>query len=455
MRGFLSGLVMGGVTTVLGLGVLSQLAPSPARQATSGESAVPVTAVEPAAPTETPPAETLPAETPPAAPTVAAEAPASPSLPVPATPPATVAEGPSEPVAADPAAQPQDSAEADMPPEATEPPPVPPLSPEEEALLAPLPGEVPAHSPLAPEPEDEAAAASAEPVAPTEPLLDSPAADRPEPGDTAPAAAPRPEPGLAGTVEGVTTDRLPSIEVAPPVDPAAEAEPVLTEDPRPLARFAAPFDNPEGKPLFAIVLADDGRAQIDRAALAALPLPVTIALDPAAPDAARLAADYRAAGKEVAMLATGIPAGAKPSDLEVAFAAHAAALPEAVAVVDLPEGGFQSQQSLAAALVPLVKAQGRGLVTFDRGLNAGDQVARREAVPATLIFRQIDAGAESVPVMRRYLDRAAFKAAQDGRVAVYGTASPEVITALLEWSVEGRAGSVALAPLTALLSVPE
>lgn len=42
------------------------------------------------------------------------------------------------------------------------------------------------------------------------------------------------------------------------------------------------------------------------------------------------------------MLATAIPKGATPSDLQVSFEAHAKALPEAVAVVDLPLDGFQN-----------------------------------------------------------------------------------------------------------------
>ena len=189
--------------------------------------------------------------------------------------------------------------------------------------------------------------------------------------------------------------------------------------------------------------------------VAALPLPVTIALDPTDPEAAARAAAYRAAGKEVAMLASGLPAGAEASDVLVTFEAHALALPEAVAVVDLPEGGFQNDRPLATAVVPVLKDQGRGLLTFDRGLNAADQTARREGVPAATVFRILDAADESVPVIRRYLDRAAFKAAQDGQVAVLGTASPDTIAALLEWTVEGRAGSVALAPLTAVLSKPE
>ena len=93
----------------------------------------------------------------------------------------------------------------------------------------------------------------------------------------------------------------------------------------------------------------------------------------------------------------------------------------------------------------------RGLITYDKGLNAADQVARREDVPSAAIFRQLDAEDEDVPVIRRYLDRAAFKAAQEGRVMVLGQTRPETIAALMEWTLEGRAASVTLAPATAVM----
>ena len=91
-------------------------------------------------------------------------------------------------------------------------------------------------------------------------------------------------------------------------------------------------------------------------------------------------------------------------------------------------------------------------MTYDRGLNAADQVARRENLPSAMIFRSLDDDGEDSPLIRRYLDRAAFKAAQEGKVAVIGTARPETIAALLEWSVEGRSSTVALAPITALMA---
>ncbi len=152
------------------------------------------------------------------------------------------------------------------------------------------------------------------------------------------------------------------------------------------------------------------------------------------------------------MAGTGIPEGAGPGDMEQSFQVLASRLPEAVAVIDPDGRAFQNNRPLASQVVPILADQGRGLVTFDQGLNAADQVARREGLASALIFRRIDAEGEDSPVIRRYLDRAAFKAAQDGRVVVIGTLRPETVAAILEWAVEGRASTVALAPVSALLT---
>jgi hypothetical protein len=152
------------------------------------------------------------------------------------------------------------------------------------------------------------------------------------------------------------------------------------------------------------------------------------------------------------MLASGLPSGANASDISVSLEAMAAVLPESVALVDLENGGFQGNRTLATQVLAVVADQGRGVISWDRGLNAASQVARREGIRNALVFRALDGGEESSPVIRRYLDRAAFKAAQDGRVVVSGTTRPETVAALLEWAVEGRAATVALAPATAVMT---
>lgn len=362
--------------------------------------------------------------------------------------------------------------EGDAAPGLAELPPPPPLTPEEEAMLAELARaadeaeKAAVAAGLVPVPDDvpeagvELDVAALPPGAVPEPVPEGqpaePAAAVPEAG--APVSvedAEKPQPGFSGAVDGVTTGRLPSIG-APGVPPAeapkaAEGDPADTQALPPLQRHAAAFDGAGGKPLFSIVLVDPGGPDVDRLALADLPLPVSIAIDPSAPDAATAAEIYRTAGKEVVMLATGIPAGATAADLETTFQAHEAALPESVAVMDLDQDGFQNDRPLAAQVVPVIAGQGRGLLTWDKGLNAGDQEARRAGLAAAKVFRQLDAGDESAPVIRRYLDRAAFKAAQDGAVVVAGEVRPETLQALVEWAVEGRSATVALAPLSAVL----
>lgn len=469
-------------------------------EAPGGESA----ALSGSAPSQPEPpagAETAPAA--PAAPAAAPEiavpaAPDAPDLPGDTArpePPAVPGEAP-PPAALAGAPRPEGPAGEDIPMPAEGPAP-PPLTPEEEAMLAdlfagegaPAEGEfvivpadpAPADDPAAPAESgpgpdqgvvaDPAPDSVAEDPAAEDPAADGPAPAEPEPGagaDPAPAdpAASEPAPGeparritaggegstlpatpsLGGKDTGVEIGRLPRIgDAADPAVPEAAGAP-------PRVAYARSFENPAGRPLFAVILMDDGAQDLDRAALAGLPFPVSFALDPQSPRAAEHAAIYRAAGQEVIMLATGLPEGAAASDVGVAFDAMARALPEAVAVMDLPARAFQADRPLASLVIPVIGDQGRGLVTWDAGLNAADQVARRADLPATVAFRDLDAEGEEAPVIRRYLDRAAFKAAQEGRVTVVGRTRPETIAALLEWSLEGRAGTVALAPVTAVLS---
>lgn len=464
------------------------------------------------APAEQPAAETaaiVPPAAEPAAPAVAAPEVPLETAAVSDTPPAapvTVTPAQSAPVGADIAPVPQAEAAGtltaqlqappvvagtDAAPANAELPPPPPLTEQEEAILADptrlaLPAapdeaavavpeaDVPAEtsktnetaeaavvSPVievpeqAPEPApDPAPAAESEavatPVAPATAVQEPSAA--PEVGFAADGPSTLPAaPQLITQGEGSLIDRNAAKADAAAAEPAIVLAESAPADATALQRFAADFVNPDNKPLFAIVLVDTGEPGLDRQAVASLPFAVSIVIDPLMQGAADHAALYRAGGKEVIMLASGIPDGATAADVEQTFQAHAGVLPEAVAVIDSADAMFQNDRPLSTQIVAILAAQGRGLLTWDRGLNAADQVARREGLPTATIFRQIDAEAEGVPVMRRYLDRAAFKAAQEGEAIVLGTIRPETIAALLEWTIEGRASTVALAPASAIL----
>ncbi|MFZ1346877.1 MAG: divergent polysaccharide deacetylase family protein, partial [Tabrizicola sp.] len=342
---------------------------------------------------------------------------------------------------------------ADLPATEAPPPDAPAVeAPVTEPPAAPLPDATPAPESAA-EVSPDPVPGTAVPAMPGSKPAALPGTAEPDADGAATAEVPgngssfKPAPGLVRAGEGVIIGR------DKPTDAAAADPAVTPEDPRPIAQFAVPFENPEAKPPFAIVLVDPGTPDLDRAGLAALPFPVSFALDPLDPATPERAAIYRAAGKEVLMLVTGIAEGAQASDVEVAFQSMEQGLPEAVAVMDLADPAFQNNRSLASAVVPILKAEGRGLLSWDEGLNAADQIARRDDLEAAVIFRNLDEGHGDKVALRRLLDRAVFKADQAGRVSIVGTADPATVAALLEWTVEGKAATVALAPLTAVLKV--
>jgi hypothetical protein len=385
-----------------------------------------------------------------------------PDAPLAAIPDPDVADS-APPAAEEPAESEAPVAEAVPAPEATEPPvaeamPAPEVTEPPVAEAMPETAEPPVADAMpAPETADlPGDAVPAMPGAEPEALPQPDVASLPEAeADDAASSTFRPAPGLGNRAEGVVVRRLPRIGDAPSQGGATEAAEAAApaDDPRPMARFAAAFDNPENKPLLAVVLLDTGRDDLDRSVLAGVPFPLSIALDPLDPATPERAALYRAAGKEVVMLATGVFEGAQASDIEVAFQTMDEGLPEAVAVMDLAQPVFQQRRPLASLVVPMIGAQGRGVLTWDQGLNAADQVARREDIPAAVVFRDLTSAGDDRGAIRRLLDRAVFKAGQDGRVTVAGEASPEMLAALMEWAVEGRGATVALAPVTAVLSV--
>ncbi len=189
----------------------------------------------------------------------------------------------------------------------------------------------------------------------------------------------------------------------------------------------------------------------DPAGLAGFPVPLTLGIDATLPNATAFGAATRDAGLEVAMM-TPLPDGAAPSDVEVAFQAFLSALPEAVAVLDMPDGRLQDSRPLTSQVVEILAEPGMGLITYAKGLNSALQIADRADVPASLVFREFDDGTRDGAAMKRFLDQGAFRAAQDGKVVMVGQLRPETLTAVTEWALGNRAATVALAPVSAVLT---
>ncbi len=217
----------------------------------------------------------------------------------------------------------------------------------------------------------------------------------------------------------------------------------------PLEQFAIPFDTAPDRPLMAVVLVD-GTVPADIEALRGVPFPLSIAIDPAMPDALARMALYRDAGLEVMSLVDLSP-GATAQDAEVALSAGFATLNEAVAVLEGAGTGVQGNRDLSGQVADFVKSTGRGVVMQSNGLNSAYQQALRDHVPAALVFRDAGDAGEDGAALRRFLDRAALRAGQRGAVIVTGRLQPDSLRALAAWGQQNSGVRVALAPVSAVL----
>jgi polysaccharide deacetylase 2 family uncharacterized protein YibQ len=491
-RGFLSGLIWGGVVSVAGAGVVSVLAGAPMRPDVSAQAPVSTQAPAPGD-TSTADAvtdadlvrdgETRQTVSPQADDITAAAEAGSDTPRVPQTGGADALSGPAQgaptgavtgrvdvgdaaPVLPSPqAALPSAPATEGTLSISTDPaqPPAPPVPDTETAF--PAEPETPATAEVQPE-----TAGPATPEAPETPNVteaDAPDTGVPETEQAATPGSPRDDvvAALPSAVDPTppAVDRpsigrpaISLVDRTPDVPAAAAPEPPDTaSDAPPIEAYAVPFDNPEAKPLMAIILLDSGvdltGGPIGLAALQSFPYPLSFAVDVRLPDAARRAAEYRAQGFEV-MAMLDLPQGATAADAEVNLSAALSAVPEAVGVFEGVGTGVQDSRDASDQITEALKASGHGLVLQSKGLNTAQKLAVREGVPTGLIFRDFDSAGQTPSVIRRFLDQAAFRASQEGGVIMVGRVRPDTISALLLWGLQDRAERVALAPISAVLT---
>ena len=165
-------------------------------------------------------------------------------------------------------------------------------------------------------------------------------------------------------------------------------------------------------------------------------------------------ATYRAAGIEVGVQSA-LPLNATPTDVEIALEATFATLPETVLLLDTGDGGLQNNRAVTEQAMERLADDGRGLVTVSKGLNMALRAAEQADVPAGVIFRDLDAQDQDARVIRRFLDQAAFRARQESGMLLLARVRPNTISALVLWGTANRAGQVAVAPVSAVLSAQD
>jgi polysaccharide deacetylase 2 family uncharacterized protein YibQ len=217
-----------------------------------------------------------------------------------------------------------------------------------------------------------------------------------------------------------------------------------------LHRYGAMFENPNDAPMLSVLLIDDGSNGDMATKIAELGLPVTVVLHAFDPDARDRMGAYRSAGIEVA-IQVALPAGAMPTDIEVAFESIFGLLPEVSILFADGTGVLRNNRAATAQVMQILAADGRGLVTAQRGLNAAQQAAVDAGVPAVTIINDLESAGDSEDAIKRGLDQAALRARQTGNVVLLGRVQDTTLTALKDWAGGVNQDQLALAPVSAVL----
>lgn len=257
--------------------------------------------------------------------------------------------------------------------------------------------------------------------------------------EEAPSATLAPDEQLSGD-SSVVVNRLPTVTGAG-----------ATASDGPLVQNAQAFDNPDNRPILSIVLIDTGEFNIGYDALATFPYPITFAIDPLSEDALEKAAAYRERGFELLAVAN-LPSSGGEELADLALLPTLDSVPGLVGILEGAGEGLQGNMELSEGVLRMLEATGYGLLLRSKGLNAAQQMAEGRGLPVETIFRDFDANGQDASVIRRFLDQAAFKARQEGAIVMVGRLRPATISALLLWGLQDRASSVALAPVSAVLS---
>ena len=268
-------------------------------------------------------------------------------------------------------------------------------------------------------------------------VVETPEADAAETGETL-------EPDEDSLAEAGDADRE---GADAPEAEGADQEPDVPQGTGALYDYSVAFERIEGVPVVAVVLIDDPNANTN---FNALPIAVTIAVLSDSTGSVQRAEMHRDEGREVVLIP---PVTGSNSRVEIArrMANAMAAVPEAVAVMDMPGQPFQRSRFAVGEVIVSLASTGHGMIVHPGGLNTAEQLASQQNVATNRVFRDIDGAGQDLATVKLALEQAAFQARQRDAVILIGRNRPDTVQALAEWVGGRSAESVSLAPVSAAL----
>ena len=231
-------------------------------------------------------------------------------------------------------------------------------------------------------------------------------------------------------------------------------EAIETEEPygKAIDLYARDGVSDEGKPKLSIVLLTDQLNAIDPNLVQALPIPVTFAVDPVNPSADALLLSLRELEQEAVILGD-LPPEATVQDVDVALTALIDLLPQTIGVIERQAGALQQSRDVMLHVPEVLNRTGHGLVVYEKGLNTLAKEAGKAGTPVATIYRDLDGADQNERTIRRFLDGAAFRAANSPSdpIVVLARLRPETMSAILIWALQDRAQKTAVIPVSQLM----
>jgi hypothetical protein len=228
-------------------------------------------------------------------------------------------------------------------------------------------------------------------------------------------------------------------------------EAIETEEPygKAIDLYARDGVSNEGKPKLAIVLLTDQLNAIDPNLVQSLPIPVTFAVDPVNPSADALLLSLRELEQEAVILGD-LPPEATVQDVDVALTALVDLLPQTIGVIERQAGALQQSRDVMLHVPEVLNRTGHGLVVYEKGLNT---LAKEAGTPVATIYRDLDGADQNERTIRRFLDGAAFRAANSPSepIVVLARLRPETMSAILIWALQDRAQKTAVVSVSQLM----
>ena len=201
--------------------------------------------------------------------------------------------------------------------------------------------------------------------------------------------------------------------------------------------------------MISFVIDTEGIDLIDPKLIAALPMPVTFAINPYSPSAEAVLRSLRAMKQEAVILAD-LSKGGSAEDIGSAVSGLMNTFPEVVGIMDSSGGRSINSQEAMLNIAKVLEIAGHGILVHQ---TSTDNIAKefiKNGIPAVKVRRDLDDADQSEVTIRSYLDNIVFNAGNSTseNAVVFARLRPTTMSALLIWDLQDNSRNIAIVPLS-------